>query len=103
MLAYRLLKRNNVSNQRDPNFVYDYDVFICYTNDTKQWVNDELVPRLEEPNNSGIRACIHERDFKVGWVIKANITESIDKSRKFLLILSPGIAVRPFETHFNVI
>ena len=42
-----------------------YDVFISYSHEEHDWVTQQLIPELEMKNPK-LKACIHERDFKVG-------------------------------------
>ena len=64
-------------------------------------MTDELLPKLEE-KNPRLKACIHERDFRVGVTVTENIVECIDRSRRFLLVLSEGFLASQwcqFELH----
>ena len=67
-----------------------YDVFICYSKEERQWVMEELVPSLEG-GDPPVRACVHERDFEVGASVMDNIVQCLDRSRRFLMVLSPGL------------
>ena len=66
---------------------FRYDVFVSYNRHDKDWVNEVLQPKLEDEN--GIRLCLHERDFEPSGEITELIIDSIENSRKTLLILSP--------------
>ncbi|ESO86639.1 hypothetical protein LOTGIDRAFT_99628, partial [Lottia gigantea] len=63
--------------------------FVSYSAED-DWVLDDLVPQLE--GNEGIKLCIHERDFQAGRLIIDNIVESIENSRRVLIILSNNFA-----------
>ncbi|XP_039281793.1 toll-like receptor 4 isoform X2 [Nilaparvata lugens] len=65
---------------------YRYDVFVSYAGIDRDWVIDRLVPNLE--TESGIRICLHERDFQIGVGIMENIVDCIDKSQCLLLVIS---------------
>lgn len=67
---------------------YLYDIFVCYSQADRQWVFEHLVSRLEDGGR--YRVCVHERDFTVGQEITENIINSIDRSRKVLVVLSPA-------------
>ncbi|XP_063885282.1 toll-like receptor 13 [Scylla paramamosain] len=67
---------------------YLYDIFVCYSQADRQWVFEHLVARLEDGGR--YRVCVHERDFTVGQEITENIINSIDRSRKVLVVLSPA-------------
>ena len=66
---------------------FRYDAFVSYNIHDKDWVNKILQPKLEDEN--GIRLCLNERDFELGGPISEQIIDSIEKSQKVLLILSP--------------
>ena len=69
-------------DQRD----YAYDAFVIYSQQDSHWVIHELRPRLELEDN--LRLCIHHRDWLCGRDIVDNIAESIESSRKCLMIVS---------------
>ena len=80
---------------------FDYDVFISYCHKDEAWIKSELIPFLEtrEPR---LRVCHHERDFAPGKSIVENIVDSLDRSRKCLLVLSDQFLDSTwcmFETH----
>ncbi|XP_067142515.1 toll-like receptor 13 [Centruroides vittatus] len=66
---------------------YEYDAFVSYNSVDVAWVAQILISNLES-HHSNFRLCIHDRDFEVGKLITENILDSIDKSRKVLLILT---------------
>ncbi|CAL9704914.1 unnamed protein product [Knipowitschia caucasica] len=61
-----------------------YHVFCTYSSTDYQWTHT-LIQQLEQ---SGLRVCDHERDFTAGRPILNNMSESIQKSQKVLLVLS---------------
>jgi len=69
---------------------YEYDAFVMYSQRDSAWVIHELRPRLETDEN--LRLCIHQTDFLPGQDIVENIVESIEASRKCLLIVSNAFA-----------
>ncbi|XP_048745873.2 toll-like receptor 13 [Ostrea edulis] len=71
-----------------------YDVFIAYNSNDRVWVISEMIPILEKQEN--MKLCLHERDFEIGKMIIDNITDTMQKSRKILLILSNNFA----ESHW---
>src|SRR6218665_2451500 len=79
--------------------VYTFDVFVGYSRSDSNWVITQLLPRLEHECN--LRLCIHERDWLPGRDIAENIMESIDNSRKTLLIVSNAFALSPW-CHFEL-
>ena len=66
---------------------FRYDAFVSYNRHDKDWVDEILQPKLEDENS--IRLCLHERDFELGGEIMEQVIDSIENSRKTLLILSP--------------
>ena len=82
----------------DAEDVIKYDAFVAYHQDDIVWVRHSLLKALEEPpsgstrtareNQRYFRLCLHHRDFLPGTPIEENIVESINKSRKIILVLS---------------
>ena len=55
-----------------------------------------------ENQDPKLKCCVHERDFKVGVAVTENIVDCIDKSRKFLMVLTNNFVKSKwcmFETH----
>ncbi|XP_077988112.1 uncharacterized protein LOC144442607 [Glandiceps talaboti] len=69
-----------------------YDAFVCYNENDRDWIMQQLVPHLENIDPPNFKLCLHERDFMPGIDIFDNILESIETSHKTMLILSPGFA-----------
>ncbi|XP_071805986.1 uncharacterized protein [Asterias amurensis] len=67
----------------------DFDVFISYKSGTpdEEFVINDLIPRLEK---DGYRVCVHYRFFLPGRSIIDNISDAVRRSRKTLLLLTPG-------------
>ena len=85
-----LLKIVNYNRNRDNN-VYQYDAFVVYSDEDRQWVHNVLLYELETVR--GMKVCVHFRDFIPGEVIDKNIVDAIDNSRKTLLILTKHFLV----------
>ncbi|CAL1544805.1 unnamed protein product [Lymnaea stagnalis] len=68
----------------------DYDAFVSYASADldRQFVIQTLVPRLE--GRMCYTLCIHQRNFVAGLYITDNITGSVKKSRRTLLVISPA-------------
>ena len=66
---------------------FAFDVFISYSQANEDWVKKKLIPTLEE-SEPKLSVCYHERDFAAGKSIVENIVDSLDTSRKCLLVLS---------------
>nr|KAG5693789.1 hypothetical protein BaRGS_029419 [Batillaria attramentaria] len=69
---------------------FQYDVFVSYASEDLQWVREHLMPELEE--RLGLRLCIHERDFIPGKPIVDNIEDSLETSKKVMMVFSSGFA-----------
>ena len=69
---------------------YVYDAFVAHNSDDRVWVIKSLLPRLELEGR--YRLCLHQRDWLVGREISENIVESIEKSRKVIVVLSNSFA-----------
>uniref|UniRef100_UPI00358F0AC3 toll-like receptor 1 isoform X1 n=2 Tax=Myxine glutinosa TaxID=7769 RepID=UPI00358F0AC3 len=71
----------------ESNGTFRYHAFISYSENDSSWVNDCLVPTLESLE-SGLRLCIHDRDFTPGEWIVDNIIQCIEQSSKTIFVLS---------------
>lgn len=80
--------------------VFRYDAFVSYSRHDSKWVTDELRRHLETEAN--LHLCIHDRDFSVGEDIAENVLQSIEDSRKVILIVSNAFAVSQW-CHFELI
>nr|KAG5702067.1 hypothetical protein BaRGS_032316 [Batillaria attramentaria] len=65
---------------------FQFDVFVSYAADDLNWVRTQLMPELEE--RMGLKLCIHERDFIPGYPIVDNISDSVEASKKVMMIFS---------------
>lgn len=64
-----------------------YDAFVSYSGSDHQWVVSTLQERLEH-HDPPYKLCIHHRDFVVGAPIQENILNSVDQSKRMLMVLS---------------
>ena len=67
---------------------YEYDVFVCYSSNDSDWVKQVLLPELENNSEPPFRVCEYERNWLAGQNLFQCITESIEKSRKVLFIVT---------------
>ena len=79
---------------------YQFDSFVVYNKQDKNWVQNELCRNLEVSNAAGLenvsasremdsyKLCCHHRDFIIGMHIIDNITEAFDHSRTTLIAMS---------------
>ena len=65
---------------------YDFDAFISCTREGAKWLKKYFLPKLEN-NDTGFKFCIAQRDFVVGKTIIDNIMDSINRSRKTILLV----------------
>ncbi|KAJ8673123.1 hypothetical protein QAD02_004385 [Eretmocerus hayati] len=66
-----------------------YDVFLCFSHDDVDFVEEELVSRLEAgPDPYTI--CLHHRNWLAGEWIPDQIANSIGDSRMTIMVLSPN-------------
>ncbi|KAK9693054.1 Leucine rich repeat [Popillia japonica] len=65
-----------------------YDAFLSYSHKDEEFVINELLPQLEHCRNP-YKLCIHVRDWVVGEFITKQIMDSVDQSRRTIVILSP--------------
>lgn len=72
-------------NDLDPDKLYD--VFISFSHEDEQFVNDHLLPGLEKRKNP-YKVCIHTRDWVPGEFIVEQIVRSVSESRRTLVVLS---------------
>ena len=90
-LLLLLQSRKQAVMEVQNNRVFKFDAFVCYNEHDSQWVLNEILPRLEGPENH-LKLCLHKRDWLVGRDIVDNIVESMEDSRKTLLIVSNAFA-----------
>ncbi|KAK3612006.1 hypothetical protein CHS0354_021680 [Potamilus streckersoni] len=66
--------------------LYQYDSFISYADEDKQFVYNGILPEIEE--KFGLRLCLADRDFTPGVSIPENIIRAISSSRRTVFVLS---------------
>ena len=54
----------NAKEKHDSKEEYDYDIFVSYSPEDQAWVEDQLIPEMEE-KQPRLKVCVHERDFQV--------------------------------------
>jgi len=64
------------------------DVFVSYAHQDAEFVEQTIVPGLEESSNIRYKCLVHVRDFVPGKNISEQIMEAVDMSRKTLVCLS---------------
>ena len=66
---------------------FKYDVFISYSRKNKEWVEKELLKRL---NETGITSILDVSHFKIGEDLIEAIEQAILSSRKTIIVLTPA-------------
>ncbi|MBI5302708.1 MAG: TIR domain-containing protein [Chloroflexi bacterium] len=64
-----------------------YDVFVSHASADRAWVEDWLLPRLEQAN---LRVCVGFRDFVVGKPEIENIQHAVAHSYRSLVVVTPA-------------
>ncbi|KAK7461600.1 hypothetical protein BaRGS_00038644 [Batillaria attramentaria] len=98
-LAYRvrwklryLYYATRLSFQRDKRHHddgFEFDAFVSFAGEDMEFVDGELKEELEE--GRGLKLCIHERDFVPGQYIASNIVDSVQRSRRTLVVLTRAL------------
>ena len=87
-LFYKLIwekKRfQEINNLHEP---FRYEAFAAFADLEADFVRDQMIPHLEEGDNP-LKLCLHFRDFPYGCDINNNIIDSIQNSRKIVILLS---------------
>ncbi|XP_039951442.1 protein toll-like [Bactrocera tryoni] len=64
-----------------------FDAFISYAHQDADFVNHTLLPQLEQ-SEPPFRVCTHERNWLAGAYIPEQIIESVEQSRRTIIVLS---------------
>ena len=80
-------RRRRYLEMADGNFAYD--AFVAHSSNDLDWVVRRLLPRLEAEGR--YRLCLHQRNWPTGPIIE-NIAESIEASRKIIIVMSNSFA-----------
>jgi len=70
-----------------------YDAFISYSHHDSEFAEMKLLPGLESeenPKEHQYKCLIHTRDWNVGEMISDQIIESVDRSRRTIIVLTKG-------------
>ncbi|XP_066511977.1 toll-like receptor 2 [Hoplias malabaricus] len=85
-----------------------YDAFVSYSQHDAEWVEEILVPKLENAHPP-FALCLHKRDFLPGRWIVDSIIDSIEKSHRTLFVLSENFVTSEWcryeldFSHFRII
>ena len=64
-----------------------FDIFISYSLDDRHFVEESLVPALEQGDTS-YRLCLHQRDFPSSTPLSDSVSVAVESSSKSIIILS---------------
>ncbi|XP_067658047.1 protein toll-like [Haliotis asinina] len=95
MYLIRGRKVQPVQRYGDQEAEFDYHGYLSFDNDNMDivlWVKNVLLDNLEN-NDDGFRICCPLRDFDVGVSQAEEILDSVDRSKRFISIVS--------DTYFN--
>ena len=80
-----------------------YDAFISYSHKDEPFVNNELVPKLEQESKVTVKLCLHTRDWNPGEWIYDQIYNSVNCSRRTVIVLSDNYLLSEWSlTEFRV-
>ncbi|KAI0217536.1 hypothetical protein LSAT2_030694 [Lamellibrachia satsuma] len=68
---------------------FAYDAFVAHSSKDLDWVVSRLLPQVEAEGR--YRLCLHQRNWPTGPIIE-NIAESIEASRKIIIVMSNSFA-----------
>ncbi|XP_041634664.1 toll-like receptor 2 type-2 [Cheilinus undulatus] len=97
--AKRSSQQRRKRDRMDTEALLSFDAFVSYSERDASWVENYLVPELEEPGENGedssnprgprpLTLCLHKRDFLPGHWMMDNIMSAIERSRRTIFILS---------------
>ena len=66
---------------------YRFNIFISYSHENRKWVQETLLPLLEQ---AGLSVCIDYRDFEIGRPSIVNMEWAVENSRHTLIVLTPN-------------
>uniref|UniRef100_A0A3B3HH53 Toll-like receptor 2 n=1 Tax=Oryzias latipes TaxID=8090 RepID=A0A3B3HH53_ORYLA len=84
-------QRQRRRNDEESEALISFDAFVSYNDRDASWVENFLVPELEEPSSDSLQPltlCLHKRDFLPGRWIEDNIMSAIERSRRTVFVLS---------------
>ena len=100
-IAYCHLRRKKKNTEHlENNGEKDFDVFISYSNHDKDFVENILVPKLEDQTNLiNYKCLLPVRDFVPGIGIMDQIADAVDSSACTMIILSKHFIKSQWARH----
>ena len=92
------ITRNCFRPEKDDSEV-PYDVFVSYAHQDEQYVEEVLVPGLEETKDIKYKCLVHVRDFIPGRNISEQIMEAVENSKRTLICLSKHFLASDWAQH----
>lgn len=74
-----------IQRPRTPMDSFEYDVFVSYCHQDKEWVINKLVRHLED---AGVRVLIDDKDFRLGALVVTEMARAVEASRYTLAVLT---------------
>ncbi|ELT90853.1 hypothetical protein CAPTEDRAFT_134075, partial [Capitella teleta] len=71
---------------------FTFDLFVSHNSNDAAWVKNVLLPELEKHSQPPFKVCVYSRNWLVGRNIDECIVESLEHSRKTLLLLTNAFA-----------
>nr|QNL15304.1 toll-like receptor 3 [Littorina littorea] len=87
--ASRLGLKRSRQQQQERQQQFRYDAFVSFATEDQDFVMGELKSQLED--EQGLQLCIHTRDFMPGQYIASNIVDSVQQSRRTLVVVSRAL------------
>uniref|UniRef100_A0A672HJQ6 Toll-like receptor 2 n=1 Tax=Salarias fasciatus TaxID=181472 RepID=A0A672HJQ6_SALFA len=91
-------RRNRLRGVPGSEALVSFDAFVSYSEQDASWVENLLVPELEEPSDANqeslqhaarpLTLCLHKRDFLPGRWVMDNIMSAMECSRRTIFVLS---------------
>ena len=100
MACCHLKRKKKITEPLENNGEKDFDVFISYSNDDKDFVENVLVPKLEDQSKLiNYKCLLPVRDFVPGIGIMDQIADAVESSSCTMVILSKHFVNSQWARH----